>query len=76
MDELFLSQLRCPLDPNREAGFTRDEQGLCCTRCSAHFPIKNGLAVLVPGEVELPEGLREVSQLPCQRAANREKNRK
>ncbi len=76
MDDAFLSQLRCPLDPEREATLARDEQHLCCSSCAAKFPIKQGLPVLVPDEVELPTGLREVSQLPCQRRLNAAKNRR
>ena len=30
--------------------------------------------VPLPDEVELPEGMKEVSQLPCQRRENRRKN--
>ncbi len=74
MDDAFLAQLRCPLDPAREATLSREEQQLVCSRCSVRFPIKQALPVLVPDEGELPPGLREVSQLPCQRAANRRKN--
>jgi uncharacterized protein len=74
MDDTFLAQLRCPLDPEREATLSRDEQRLVCNGCSAHFPIKQGLPVLVPDEVELPDGMREVSQLPCQRRENRRKS--
>jgi uncharacterized protein YbaR (Trm112 family) len=76
MDDAFLAQLRCPIDPDREATLSREEQSLVCSRCSVHFPIKQGLPVLIPGEGELPAGMREVSQLPCQRAANRQKSRK
>ncbi|MBA4189667.1 MAG: hypothetical protein C0467_16910 [Planctomycetaceae bacterium] len=76
MDDTFLAQLRCPLDPKREATLAREDQHLVCSRCNCRFPIKQGLPVLVPDEVELPPQTREVSQLPCQRAANREKNRK
>lgn len=74
MDDAFLAQLRCPIDPERKATLSRDEQRLVCDGCSAHFPIKHGLPVLVPDEVELPAGMREVSQLPCQRRENRRKN--
>ena len=74
MDDVFLSQLRCPIDPEREATLTRVEQQLVCSGCTAYFPIKQGLPVLVPDEVELPNGMHEVSQLPCQRRANRRKN--
>jgi uncharacterized protein YbaR (Trm112 family) len=75
MDDAFLAQLRCPLDPDREAALARDEQQLVCSRCAVRFPIKQGLPVLVPDEGELPAGVRETSQLPCQRAANRRKNK-
>ena len=75
MDNAFLSLLRCPLDPQREATLSRDEQHLVCSRCSVRFPIKQGRPVLVPDEGELPESLREVSQLPCRRAADRAKRR-
>ena len=71
MDDDFLALLRCPLDPKRDATLTRDEQLLVCSRCAVRFPIKQGLPVLVPDEGELPAGLREVSQLPCRRAADR-----
>jgi uncharacterized protein YbaR (Trm112 family) len=76
MDDAFLAQLRCPLDPDREATLSREEQELVCSRCAVRFPIKQGLPVLVPDEAELPAKLREVSQLPCQRTANRQKNKK
>jgi uncharacterized protein YbaR (Trm112 family) len=74
MDPTFLAQLRCPLDPERKAALARDEQHLVCQGCSVRFPIKHGLPVLVPDEGELPTGMREVSQLPCQRRENRRKN--
>lgn len=75
VDDAFLAQLRCPIDPQRDATLTRDEQLLVCSRCRVTFPVKQGLPVLVPTEAELPAGTREVSQLPCQRAMNRRKNR-
>lgn len=74
MDAAFLAQLRCPLDPQRGATLSHDEQHLVCDSCRASFPIKQGLPVLVPDEVELPAGMKEVSQLPCQRRENRRKN--
>ncbi len=74
MDPAFLEQLRCPIDPERKATLSRDEHHLVCGGCSARFPIKQGLPVLVPDEVELPIGKHEMSQLPCQRRENRRKN--
>lgn len=74
MDDAFLNQLRCPIDPEREATLSRVEQQLVCSGCRVCFPIKQGLPVLVPDEAELPDGMREVSQLPCQRRENRRRN--
>jgi len=76
MDNAFLALLRCPLDPNREATLTRDEQQLVCSRCAVRFSIKQGLPILIPEECELPPGLRETNQLPCRRAAERAKRGK
>lgn len=76
MDDAFLAQLRCPLDPRREATLSRDEQQLVCSRCTVRFPIKQGLPILVPDEGELPAGMRELSQLPCRRAAERAADRR
>jgi uncharacterized protein YbaR (Trm112 family) len=74
MDDAFLAQLRCPIDPERQATLARDEQSLVCSGCVARFPIRHGLPILIADEVELPAGLHEMSQLPCQRRANRRKN--
>jgi uncharacterized protein YbaR (Trm112 family) len=74
MDLAFLEQLRCPIDPERKATLARADQQLVCSGCDARFPIKQGLPVLIPEEAELPPGMREMSQLPCQRRENRRKN--
>ena len=71
MDDAFLAQLRCPIDPAREATLTRRWPELVCSRCAVRFPIKQGLPVLIPSEGELPANLREVSQLPCRRGGKR-----
>jgi uncharacterized protein YbaR (Trm112 family) len=73
MDDTFLAQLRCPLDPTRNSTLARDGQELVCSRCAVRFPIRQGLPVLVPSEAELPANSRELSQLPCRRAAERQK---
>jgi uncharacterized protein YbaR (Trm112 family) len=73
MDDVFLSQLRCPLDPARQATLSRDQQQLICSRCAVRFPVKQGIPVLVPDEGELPSDLKELSQLPCRRQAARER---
>jgi uncharacterized protein len=75
MTDQLLDCLRCPIDPNRQATLVRDSSVLRCLNCAVQFPIKNGIPVLVPDAAELPEPLREVSQLPCQRRENRRVNR-
>jgi hypothetical protein len=75
MDDAFLARLRCPLDPAREAPLSRDQQSLVCGECAVRFPIKQGLPILVSDECELPEGVAELSQLPCQRRSNRKSSR-
>ena len=65
MDDAFLADLRCPIDPQREATLTRDQQTLVCSGCQCRFPIKHGLPVLIPDEAELPAGIALPEQLPC-----------
>lgn len=74
MTDEFLACLRCPLDPNRETTLTRDGQSLVCSQCSAAFPVKHGIPVLIPDAATLPDGIREVSQLRCRRRENRRVN--
>jgi uncharacterized protein YbaR (Trm112 family) len=71
MDDAFLTCLRCPIDPHREATLSREQQSLVCSGCHARFPIKNGLPVLIPDEAELPAGVRDFQHLPCLRAKPR-----
>jgi uncharacterized protein YbaR (Trm112 family) len=75
MSDELLASLRCPIDPNRQATLTRNDAELSCSSCSISFPIKNGIPILVPDSARLPDGLREISQLPCQRRENRRVNR-
>jgi uncharacterized protein YbaR (Trm112 family) len=70
VDDAFLAQLRCPLDPARQATLARDQQSLVCSGCHARFPVKQGLPVLISEEAELPPGVSRREQLPCVRAAN------
>jgi uncharacterized protein YbaR (Trm112 family) len=71
MDDAFLTCLRCPLDPRREATLSREQQSLVCSGCRAVFPIKNGLPILTPDEAELPGGIDSHDRLPCVRNARR-----
>ena len=67
MDAQFLASLRCPIDPHREATLSQYRDQLVCSECSARFPVKNGLPVLIADHAELPAGCDAVSQLPCLR---------
>lgn len=59
--------LRCPLDPDRVATLAQDRDAVVCQRCQVRYPVKQGLPILVAAEADLPAGLVEISQLPCQR---------
>ena len=67
MDDAFLANLRCPIDPRREATLTRDRDQLVCSQCSVRYPVKNGIPVLLSDEADLPPGCANRAQLPCQR---------
>ena len=71
MDDQFLSCLRCPIDPKRQATLSREQQSLVCSGCGSRFPVKNGIPVLVPDEADLPDGIRAIAQLPCVRESSR-----
>ncbi len=72
MEPAILELLRCPIDPQRQAPLVRKEQVLVCQGCSVQFPIKQGIPILIVREADLPPGCKELSQLPCQRRANRQ----
>ena len=75
MDDAFLSLLRCPLDPARQATLSREQQTLVCSGCHVQFPVKQGLPVLIPDEAELPSGVNVQGQLPCIREARTSRRR-
>jgi uncharacterized protein YbaR (Trm112 family) len=58
--------LRCPLDPEGP-GLELVESHLVCRRCGLRFPIREGIPALLVDVAEMPEGVREVSELPCKR---------
>ena len=66
----LLEILRCPLDPSNTRLRMKDEH-LECERCALRFQIKDGFPVLVVEEAVLPTGCESVSQLPCQREAQK-----
>jgi len=60
-----VAMLRCPLDPDGP-GLELVESHLVCRRCRLRFPIREGIPALLVDLAELPEGVRDVSELPCQ----------
>ena len=70
MDPAFLDQLRCPIDPKREAMLVSEDGHLRCFRCSVQFPVRQGLPILITEEATLPEGKRELSQLSCRKKSH------
>ena len=65
MDADFVTSLRCPIDPFREATLTRDQQELICDRCTVRYPVRNGIPILIIHEATLPYGCPSRHQLPC-----------
>jgi uncharacterized protein len=61
----LLDILRCPMDPSR-THLTLEGDSLICERCRLKFHIKDGIPVLIVEEAELPQGCRNLSELPCQ----------
>jgi uncharacterized protein len=64
----LLEILRCPMDPSHTRVRLEDNH-LLCERCALRFKIKDGFPVLVVEEAELPEGCKNIRDLPCQRQA-------
>jgi uncharacterized protein len=61
----LLTILRCPIDPQRAATLVRDELGLRCDACGVHYPLKNGIPILIADDAILPDGVDKIGQLPC-----------
>jgi uncharacterized protein YbaR (Trm112 family) len=59
----LLQILRCPMDPSRKTALTLDGDRLVCPSCGLRYPIKDGFAVMVVEEAELPAGCDSLEQL-------------
>jgi uncharacterized protein len=71
----LLDILRCPLNPSTTRLRLLDDH-LECERCALRFLIKDGFPILVVEEATLPAGCESVNQLPCQREAPKNEERK
>ncbi|MGL4552537.1 MAG: Trm112 family protein [Gemmataceae bacterium] len=59
----LMELLRCPLD-----GRSRLEEAdgaLVCQRCRLAYPVRDGIACLIPEEAQLPDGAERLDALPC-----------
>jgi uncharacterized protein YbaR (Trm112 family) len=65
----LLEKLRCPIDPQRTTLLEVSREGLVCQRCRVIFPIREGIACMLPDEAQLPEGQTRLDDLPCRHAA-------
>lgn len=59
----LLDILRCPLDPQRKTTLQVDGDRLVCPACGLRYPIKDGFAVMVVEEAELPTGCDSLDRL-------------
>jgi uncharacterized protein YbaR (Trm112 family) len=65
----FLDMLRCPLDPGH-ARLDLVDDGLVCQRCRLRYPVKDGIASMLPEEAQLPPGCASLDALPCRQPAS------
>jgi uncharacterized protein len=64
MDSELLKILRCPLG---KAELKLEGDTLVCIKCGVIFPIKDDIPVLLMDEAKLPDGVKDISELKCQR---------
>jgi uncharacterized protein YbaR (Trm112 family) len=65
MLESLLGVYRCPIDPARQARLEQADGGLACQRCRVVFAMREGIQSLVPEDAALPEGCKNLNDLPC-----------
>ncbi len=64
----LLERLRCPLDPkNARLELAASGDALICQPCRLVFPMREGIACLLPEEARLPEGCASLDELPCRK---------
>ena len=64
IDKEMLEILCCPLGKSR---LTLNGENLICMECGLIYPIRNGIPVLLIDEARLPDGVKEICELKCQR---------
>ncbi len=64
VDERLLKILRCPLGKSK---LREEGDWLICEKCQVRYPIRDGIPVMLMHEATLPEGVKSVEELPCQK---------
>ncbi len=64
MDAELLKILRCPLG---KAELRLEGETLVCTKCGVVFFIKDDIPVLLMDEAKLPDRVKDISELKCQK---------
>lgn len=67
LDQALLDILACPLG---KSSLKPEGEFLVCERCGPKFPIRDGIAVMLIEEAELPPGVT-ADQLPCRQGRDR-----
>lgn len=63
----LLKILRCPLG---KAELRIEGETLVCSKCGLIFPVRGKIPVLLIDEARLPEGVKDISELKCQKEKN------
>ena len=69
IDQELLKILVCPLGKSE---LRLEENRLVCINCNTKFRIEDDIPVMLVEEMELPEGISSVDQLPCQKEKQKE----
>ena len=64
IEERLMEILRCPLGKSK---LRQEKDALVCERCGVSFPVREGIPVMLVHEATLPEGIKSVDELPCQK---------
>ena len=62
--ERLMEILRCPLG---KAKLRQQENWLICEKCGLQFPIRDEIPVMLLHEAKLPDGIKRIEDLPCQK---------
>ena len=64
IEERLMNILRCPLG---QAKLRQEKESLVCEKCGLSFPVREGIPVMLIHEATLPEGVKSIDELPCQK---------